>query len=165
MSVKKSKSRKVRRAAGNIVSYIFYIAIGIVFLFPIYCLVIKSVMPDDQLLKAPSLWPDYLNLEPYVKAVSPEYLKYLFNTLLVCFSNILAVCISASFCAYGLAKVYFKGKKFMFGLIMATVLLPGTVTSIPLYSIYLNMGWTGTLLPLTIPVWFGGGAMNIFLIR
>lgn len=122
-------------------------------------------MPDAQLLQFPSLWPDYINFEPYVKAASPEYLQYLGNTILVCFMNILGVCVSASLCAYGLAKVHFKGKNFIFGLIMATVLLPGTVTSIPLYTIYMNLGWTGTLLPLVVPIWFGGGAMNIFLIR
>lgn len=165
MFVAKRKTKKVKQAVRYVINYIFYIAIAVVFLFPIYCLLIKSVMPDEQLLQMPSLWPDHLNLKPYLDALSPEYLKYLSNTLLVCGANILGVCISAPLCAYGLAKVHFKGKNFVFGLIMATVLLPGTVTSIPLYSIYLNLGWTGTLLPLTVPVWFGGGAMNIFLIR
>lgn len=156
---------KGKRIVFGILSYIIMIAIAVIFLFPIYCLVVKSIMPDEQLLRNPSLWPDYLNLQPYVTAASPEYLQYLGNTLIVCIANILGVCVSASFCAYGLAKVHFKGKGFIFGLIMATVLLPGTVTSIPLYTIYMNLGWTGTLLPLIVPIWFGGGAMNIFLIR
>lgn len=155
----------VKKIVLRVLSYTIMVVIAIVFLFPIYCLVIKSVMPDSQLLQSPSLWPDYLNFEPYIKAASPEYLQYLGNTILICISNIFGVCISASFCAYGLAKVQFKGKNIVFGLIMATVLLPGTVTSIPLYTIYMNLGWTGTLLPLIVPIWFGGGAMNIFLIR
>ncbi len=156
---------KVRKIIFDVLVYGIMAAIAVVFLFPIYCLVIKSVMPDYQLLQTPSLWPDFINLQPFVTAASPEYLQYIGNTLLVCFANILGVCVSASFCAYGLAKVNFKGKGFVFGLIMATVLLPGTVTSIPLASIYMNIGWNGTLLPLIVPIWFGGGAMNIFLIR
>ncbi len=156
---------KVRKILFDVLVYAIMAAIAVVFLFPIYCLVIKSVMPDYQLLQAPSLWPDFLNFQPFVTAASPEYLQYIGNTLLVCAANILGVCVSASFCAYGLAKVDFKGKGFVFGLIMATVLLPGTVTSIPLASIYMNIGWNGTLLPLIVPIWFGGGAMNIFLIR
>ncbi len=156
---------KTKKIIMNILSYTLLSCIAVVFLFPIYCLLVKSIMPDTQLLQAPSLWPDYVNFKPYVTAASPEYLQYLGNTLLVCVANILGVCVSASFCAYGLAKVNFKGKNFVFGLIMATVLLPGTVTSIPLYAIYMNMGWDGTLLPLIVPIWFGGGAMNIFLIR
>lgn len=165
MAGAKNHTGKGKKIAFGFLNYLVMTMIAIIFLFPIYCLVVKSVMPDSQLLQSPSLWPDFLNLEPYVKAMSPEYIQYLGNTILVCAANILGVCVSASFCAYGLAKVNFKGKNIAFGLIMATVLLPGTVTSIPLYSIYMNLGWTGTLLPLIVPIWFGGGAMNIFLIR
>lgn len=170
--MKKKKFRPIsgkgsisKRIVLGVLNYLIMIVIAIIFLFPIYCLLIKSIMPDDQLLRFPSLWPDYLNLEPYATALSPKYLKYIGNTLIVCFANILGVCVSASFCAYGLAKVQFKGRNAVFALIMATVLLPGTVTGIPLYAIYMNLGWTGTLLPLIVPIWFGGGAMNIFLIR
>ena len=165
MAGAKNHTGKGKRIVFGLLSYLIMTMIAVVFLFPIYCLVVKSIMPDSQLLQSPSLWPDFLNLEPYVKAMAPEYIAYLGNTILVCAASILGVCVSASFCAYGLAKVDFKGKNIAFGLIMATVLLPGTVTSIPLYSIYMNLGWTGTLLPLIIPIWFGGGAMNIFLIR
>lgn len=87
------------------------------------------------------------------------------NTLLVCALSIAGILIGATFCAYGLTKVYFKGQKFMFILILATVFLPGTVTSIPLYTIYQKIGFCNTLLPLWLPIWFGGGAMNIFLVR
>lgn len=144
---------------------ICYILIAIVFCFPIYCLLIKSVMPDHQLLQSPSLWPEFFNFKPYKEALTPEYLQYLGNTLIVCVSNILGLCITAPLAAYAFAKLQFKGKNIMFGMVLATVLLPGTVTAIPLYTIYLNLGWTGTLSPLCVPIWFGGGAMNIFLIR
>lgn len=149
----------------NSFHYAIYILIAIIYFFPIYCLLIKSVMPDHQLLQMPSLWPEYFNFKPYKDAFTPEYMQYLGNTVLVCASNILGLCITAPLAAYAFAKLQFKGKDMMFGLILATVLLPGTVTAIPLYSIYLNIGWTGTLLPLSVPIWFGGGAMNIFLVR
>jgi multiple sugar transport system permease protein len=94
-----------------------------------------------------------------------EYLNHLKNTMFVCVMNMLGVCVGSSLCAYGLSKVRFKGRNLMFAIIMATVLLPGTVTSIPLYIIYTQLQWTVTLLPLWVPIWFGGGAMNIFLVR
>ncbi len=159
------KSSKTKNIIINFFHYGLYILIAVVYFFPIYCLLIKSVMPDHQLLQLPSLWPEELNLEPYKNAFTPEYMQYLGNTAIVCISNILGLCITAPLAAYAFAKLKFKGSNFMFGLILATVLLPGTVTAIPLYSIYLNIGWTGTLLPLSVPIWFGGGAMNIFLIR
>jgi multiple sugar transport system permease protein len=71
----------------------------------------------------------------------------------------------SSLTAFGLSKVKFKGQNFVFTLILATLLLPGTVTGVPLFTIYQKLGWTETLFPLWVPIWFGGGATNIFLIR
>lgn len=147
------------------IKWFFLILLSIFFCFPIYTLLINSVMPDEQLLGVRSLWPDYFYFGAYGKMFNAEYLNYLKNTLVVCALNVGGVCIASSLCAYGLSKVKFKGKNLIFMIIMATVLLPGTVTSIPLFIIYTELNWTGTLLPLWLPIWFGGGAMNIFLVR
>ncbi|MBQ8429712.1 MAG: carbohydrate ABC transporter permease [Clostridia bacterium] len=147
------------------VKYFFLVLLGIFFLFPVYTLLINSFMPDEQLLGVRSLWPDYFYFGAYKKMFNAEYLGYLFNTIIVCVLYISGACIGSTLSAYGLAKVKFKGKGIVFGIIMATVLLPGTVTSIPLFIIYTELGWTGTLIPLWLPIWFGGGAMNIFLVR
>lgn len=160
-----NKKSQVKSYAFLIIKWFFLILLSIFFLFPIYALVINSFMPDEQLLSYRALWPEYFTLQPYTKMFNVQYLRYLINTLIVCVLNILGILSGASLCAYGLAKVKFKGKNIIFMAIMATVLLPGTVTSIPLYIIYNKIGWTGTLAPLWAPIWFGGGAMNIFLVR
>lgn len=46
---------------------------------------------------------------------------------------------------------------------MASVMIPGSVLTVPQYVLFASMGWTESALPLTIPTLFGGGAMNIFL--
>lgn len=162
LTKKKAKGKKI---AWTCAKWAFLLTLSVFFLFPIYALFINSVMPDEQLLGVKSLWPKYFYFGAYSKMLNVEYLGYLKNTLFVCIMNMLGVCIASSLCAYGLAKVKFKGRNAVFALIMATVLLPGTVTSIPLFIIYNQLGWTGTLFPLWVPIWFGGGAMNIFLVR
>ena len=47
----------------------------------------------------------------------------------------------------------------------ATLRDPFTVTVLPLYIIFRDLGWLDTFKPLIIPAWFGGGAFNIFLMR
>jgi multiple sugar transport system permease protein len=79
--------------------------------------------------------------------------------------NVGGVCVASSLTAYALAKLNFYGKNFVFACIMGMVLLPGTVLSIPLMIIYAKMHWMNTLFPLWVPMWFGGGTMNIFLVR
>lgn len=159
------EAKTPKQKAFLVVKWFFLILLSIFFCFPIYTLLINSFMPDEQLLGVKSLWPNYFYFGAYGKMFNSEYLLYLKNTLIVCALNVLGISIAASMCAYGLAKVKFKGKNFVFMIIMATVLLPGTVTSIPLFIIYTKLNWTGTLYPLWVPIWFGGGAMNIFLIR
>lgn len=154
---------RVRRGAFLAVKWFFLLLLSIFFLFPIYALVINSFIPPEQTLD--KLWPTRFTFQAYTDMFTVEYFGYLKNTVFVCGMNILGTCFGASLCAYGLAKVRFKGRKVVFMIIMSTVLLPGTVTSIPLYIIYNDLGWTGTLYPLWVPIWLGGGAMNIFLVR
>lgn len=160
----------------RVVLWIFLGIFVVIALFPIYFMLLMAVTPDKSLLGVPALYPKEITFEPFKHFFSAEYLigtqtetgwqnGYLLNTLIVCLSNVLAVVFSASLTAYGITKVNIKGKNIIFGIILATVFLPGTVTSIPLYILYSKFGWNGTLLPLIVPIWFGGGAMNIFLIR
>ncbi len=48
---------------------------------------------------------------------------------------------------------------------IATLLLPSIVTLVPQFIIFTRLGWVNTILPLTVPLFFGGGAFNIFLFR
>ncbi len=177
----KDKTTKRRKKSGSelaldIIVWAFLILFVVIALFPIYFMVLMSITPDKSLLGTPALYPSEITLEPFKNFFSKEYLTgimtdsgwqngYLLNTLIVCGLNVIAVVFSASISAYGITKVPIKGKNIIFAIILATVFLPGTVTSVPLYILYSNMGWNGTLLPLIIPIFFGGGAMNIFLIR
>lgn len=147
------------------IKYFFLVLFSFIFLFPIYALFINSVMPYEQLQGMRSLWPDYFEFSTYTKVFTSEYVRYLFNTLMVCALNISGVCIASSLTAYAISKLDFWGKNFVFAIIMGMVLLPGTILSIPLYIIYSELGWIGTLYPLWVPMWFGGGTMNIFLVR
>ena len=159
--------RKVnpKKLTRKIVSYFFLVVFSLFFLFPIFCMILQSLVPDDQLYEF-TLFPERLDFSTYTRAIEDaELLKYLWNTLELVILNILGSAFMSSVTAFGLSKVKFKGREVVFSLILATVFLPSTVTSIPLYTMYLKMGWTATNYPLWVPLLFGGGAMNIFLMR
>ena len=67
--------------------------------------------------------------------------------------------------AYGFARLRFPGRDFLFQVLLATIILPGIVTLVPLYVIFNRIGWVNTFLPLIVPAYFGGGAFFIFLLR
>ena len=158
-------NKRIRKRVRNVVSYFFLVLFSFLFLFPIFCLFLQSVLPDEELYQF-TLFPAYFNFQPYKTALSDLTLfKYLLNTLVLVILNILGSSVMSSVTAFGLSKVKFKGQDLVFSLILATVFLPSTVTSIPLSAMYLKMGWTTTNYPLWVPLLFGGGAMNIFLMR
>ena len=165
MTKTKTSRAQVNAIAFTCVKYFFLVLVSCVFLFPVYVLLITSVMPDaDIALKA--LWPASFNWGTFAEFFKNlDYLRYTANTLFVCLMNAGGVCIASSLTAYALTKLDFFGRDFIFGMIMAVVLLPSTVLSIPLMIIYRQINWDGTLYPLWVPMWLGGGTMNIFLVR
>jgi ABC-type glycerol-3-phosphate transport system permease component len=87
------------------------------------------------------------------------------NTLIITFWVVLGILLSSTLVAYGFARIKFPGRNFWFIFTIATIMLPPQVTLIPLYIFYFRIDWLDTFNPLTIPPWFGGGALNIFLLR
>lgn len=72
--------------------------------------------------------------------------------------------ISGAVIAFPFARYQFAGKKVMFSLLMSTVMLPWVVTSIPIYILYAKLGLLNKLASQWIGAFFGGGAMQIFLV-
>ncbi len=91
--------------------------------------------------------------------------RWLWNTVLITGTVTGASVLASSLCAYGFARIKFPGRDFWFIMVLASLMLPGAVTLIPLYIMYNKIGWLDTFLPLTVPAFFGGGAFNIFLLR
>jgi multiple sugar transport system permease protein len=89
---------------------------------------------------------------------------YLRNTLIVAALSVVGMTFSSAVVAYGLARIEFKGRGAVFALVLATMMIPFPVIMAPLYLVFRELGWIGTLLPLWVPAWFGG-AFNIFLLR
>jgi len=93
-----------------------------------------------------------------------SFLRALLNTLLVCFMGVVGVTASSVLVAYGLAFIDFRGKRLLFVLTLATMMIPFPAVMVPLYSLFRGLGWVGTFKPLWVPCWFGN-AFFIFLLR
>jgi multiple sugar transport system permease protein len=92
-----------------------------------------------------------------------DFPRYFFNSTLV------AVCVTAGnllFCSmlgYALAKLEFAGKRVVFVLVLATLMVPSIVTFMPLFVLISNMGLANTHAGLILP--FVVGALGVFLMR
>ncbi len=93
-----------------------------------------------------------------------SFWTFLGNTLIVCVLSVTGSVLSNALVAYGFARLKWPGRDWLFALTLATMMIPGPVLMVPLYTIFKSLGWVGTLLPLWVPSFFGG-AFNIFLMR
>lgn len=93
-----------------------------------------------------------------------RFTRSLLNTLFVCAMVVCGTTISSMVVAYGFAFLEFKGRHTLFGITLATMMIPFPVVMIPVYLLYRDLGWVGTFKPLWVASWFGS-AFFIFLLR
>lgn len=91
----------------------------------------------------------------------PLYLK---NTLVVAILSVSGMVISTSLVAYGFSRVKWRFRGAVFAVVLATMMIPFPVIMGPMFILFRDLGWIGTLKPLWVPAWFASG-YNIFLLR
>jgi multiple sugar transport system permease protein len=141
---------------------------------PLVWMISTSLKPNEQIyaregqssaISIKGLIPNPVKWSNYRDAVNTVPIgAYLRNTLLLCVTNVLGAVLSSAIVAYGFARLQFRGREFLFILMIATMALPGQVTMIPIFAMFRWLGWYGTFLPLIVPAFFGN-AFYIFLLR
>ncbi|MDQ3413156.1 MAG: carbohydrate ABC transporter permease [Chloroflexota bacterium] len=155
-----------RRQGAGIGAYVLVAGVGLLFLVPWLWLLATSLKTPAQIFEVPPRWiPNPLSwINYYYGVTSIEFFRYLGNTLIVCAVVVVGRLVSCSVVAYALSHINWPGRRLLFALVLATLLLPTQVTVIPLFIIFSQFGWVNTFLPLTIPAFFGD-AFFIFLLR
>ncbi|WP_163101090.1 carbohydrate ABC transporter permease [Peribacillus alkalitolerans] len=155
---------KSRLSNGSI--YVLLIFLSLLFLAPFLWMVTTSLKSPDELYLFPPKWlPSSWHFENFAKAWNSQpFNLFLVNSVIVTILTTLGQIISSTLVAYGFARFTFKGRDFLFIVLLATMMIPWEVTMIPLYMEFNFLGWINTLKPLIVPSWFGS-AFYIFLLR
>lgn len=143
------------------------IAGGLVAGVPLFWLVRSSLMTLGELyIFPPLLWPTQMQWSNYRDAVTMvNFPLYFRNTMTIMIPVLAGTLLTSSMCGYGFARLRFPLKRVWFSLIISSLMLPYAVTMLPTFLLWARLGAINTFVPLTVPVWFGGGAFNIFLLR
>jgi len=140
------------------------VVLGVVFAYPFIWLVSASFKPRGEVFDN-RLIPKTFTFENYITVWQEAPLGlWLFNTLLVTVLAAVTVTISSAMVAWGFSYFRFRGRGVLFGLVLASMMLPGAVTMIPTFLIWNALGFVGTLVPL----WAGNlfaSAFYVFLLR
>ena len=161
--------RRPGQAVRVIVSYLLLAIGAFIFLMPLFWLITTALKTQPEVyVFPPECVPKTLLVSHFWTAWTypkTNFPLWTLNTLIITFFNVLGQVFAAAWVAYGFARIKFPTRDFWFMLVLASIMLPGAVVLIPLYILFSKIHWLDTFLPLTVPVFFGGGAFNIFLFR
>ncbi|MBE3090615.1 MAG: carbohydrate ABC transporter permease [Actinobacteria bacterium] len=157
---------KLKLKITNFLQYILLIVVAIIMIFPILWIASSSLKSlIDISAYPPQLIPKEIHFENYVEAFTRgNIFVYLKNTLILIIGCTTGTLISSSIVAYPLARMNFAGKKIMFGLILATMMVPAIATIIPQYIMFSKFRWLNSFLPIIVPAFFAF-PYNVFLFR
>jgi multiple sugar transport system permease protein len=152
----------------DLVLYTLLVISSILLMLPLVSLVLTSFKTFGESV-GPFKWlPAQFNLENYrevFKLRDFNYWNYLGNTMLIFVLKTLGTLVSCTLAAYGYVRFEYKYKNIFFALLLTVIMLPGELLTIPMYEVYLKLGWYDTYYPLYLATYFGTDVFMIFLFR
>jgi multiple sugar transport system permease protein len=148
------------------VLFLVLVVITVAFLVPLFWLLSCSLKESRELFTVPVRWiPSKPRFDNFVRMFNYfPFMRYLGNTLIIVFFNIIGSTLSSAVVAYGFSRLYWKGRDKVFVIVLITMILPFQVIMVPLFMMFNSLHWIGTFLPLTVTCFFGN-PFYIFLMR
>ncbi len=155
----------MRRIGRGFWVYFLLAALGAVMAIPFYYMTITSFKPMEEISQARiSLIPARPTLEPYRDLLQgSRFLKAAWNSLAIAVLLTVGNLILCPLAGYAFAKHRFPAKNALFLLLLATMMIPGSVLLTPGFLLFRDLGWLNTWLPLIVPGLVG--VFGVFLSR
>jgi len=153
-----------RRMLMAIANHSLAIALSIMFLVP-FAFIVSTALMTNQQMGSLSIWPSPFKWSNFTDLFDFfPFWRYTWNSLLYAGLGTVGVVLSGIPVAYALSRLRWRGRQVSFILLLSTLMIPVQVTIVPLYIIFVRLGWIGSLKPLIVPLFFGD-AFTIFLLR
>ncbi len=152
--------------AALVLKYALMILVGIVMATPFLWMISTSLKPPDQIAHIPPEWiPSKFVWKNYADAwTAVPFALFMLNSTKISVLAVLGALFVCSLAGYSFAKVKFPGSGFLFGFLLATLMIPSTVRLIPLYIVFRRIGWIDTHYTLIIPP-IVASTFGVFLMR
>jgi len=165
---KKTRDARKKKAISVSLMYIFLILGGVTMIFPFLWMISTSLkssssifvfnLSDIRLIPKPVYWKNYIDVWKVV-----PFAKFYFNSIFVCVAVTFGQVATSALAAYAFARLKFPGRDKLFFAYLATMMIPGSVTLIPVFTMMSIFGWIDSYKALIIPALFS--AYGTFLLR
>jgi len=169
IATRSRRQAHLRKVFGNVLTHLVLIAGACIMLVPLAWMLSTAFKPREQIWIYPPVWiPNPIavgNFREAMDLLPVPFGRVVLNTLFVTILATMGTTFSATLAGYAFGRLRFKGRDVLFSLVLATMMLPGTITMIPTFLIFRYLGWLDTFAPLIVPFWLGSSAFSIFLLR
>lgn len=157
MMIKVNGYALIKKYTGMILFFAVTGVLCVIFFSPFLIMVTTAFKTNKDAFTLPvRLFPRKVVFENFPLAMETiPYWRYMGNTAFITVFSVMGQLMVTPMVAYSLAKINWKGAKIISGLLMATMMIPFTVTMIPLYRTYSALHLTNTYVPLILPTYFG----------
>jgi len=159
------KKRNYKSMALSVLKHLLLLMVAVAMVLPFLWMISTSLKTNYNVFAVPPQWiPNPVVVENYPQVFDMiPMVRYFFNTLLTAAGKIVGEVGVSALVAYGFSRYSFKGKKFLFIFLLATIMFPGEATLVPSYIFWSFLGGINTYAPLIIPS-LGGQAVFVFFL-
>ena len=139
--------------------------------FPMWWIVhVALSQPGHELVYPPGFWPHPTLFSNFGTAAAGSQgvgtiWPFFRNSAIYAVAATAGCLVMQSIVGYGFARFEFPGRRLLFSMTVAMMMLPFVVTLIPRFVLFKDLHLTNSLWPLIIPWWLGGSPYGIFLMR
>ncbi len=148
----------------NLFIHLVLIVAGLLYLLPLIWMLSTSLKSGSQIYAfPPELIPNPVDVSSYQSIFQLGFLSNIGTSIFVSVSTTVGQILIATMAGYALARIPFKGRNLVFGVLLATMMVPFIITVLPLFVIMRSFGWIDTYQALIVPKMFS--VFGIFFMR
>jgi len=158
--------RRSRLTSRQLLVVVMIVGFSAIMLLPFFWMITTALKTNNGIYHLPPQFiPHSFDLANFGEGMRAVHFSRLFiNTAIIAALSTIGSVASSMFVGYGLSRIRFPGRRIWFYVFVGSMMLPGIVSLIPMFRLYLSIGWYNTWLPLIVPAWFGN-PFFIFLAR
>jgi len=163
---KRIPKRSRQSRGSSVLKHLGLIAGSALMVYPLIWLVVSSFKPNDQIFRDLSIFTTDLTAENYITGwdkLQYPFGVFLLNSTIIAIGSIVGNLVSCSLAAYAFGRLKFRGRNLLFAIMLATIMLPYQVVLVPQFTIFKELGWLNTFLPLIVPKFLATDAFFVFL--
>lgn len=156
--------QKTQRMAVTVLTVLAGVAIALLWIFPIYWMLVTSIKPESQILSSGlDLLPARIIIDHYLSVFEKPVTRWFINSVVVAICVTVGSLMLGALAGYALARMHFPGRNLLFLLMIGSLMIPPEMTVVPLFIGVLRLKLTNTYLSLILPPL--SGVFSVYLYR